>query len=229
MPVMLKPVHAESVRAQAEGCLRDAITGGHLRAGARLIERELCESMGISRPLLREVLRRLEAEKLIVLIPHRGPVVASISIQEARDIYGLRRLLESHAAEQFALLASDAEIKRLAGAVARLGAAARKRSSAEVLKAKTDFYAILLSGARNALVEETLQGLLSRISLLRGTSLMLPERLARSLEEIKALLACIQARDAAGARRTADLHLRKAEEAAMRVLAASLADTPKAA
>lgn len=226
---MLKPVHAESVRARAEGCLRDAITSGHLRAGTKLIERELCEGMGISRPLLREVLRRLEAEKLIVLIPHRGPVVASISVVEARDIYGLRRLLESHAAEQFALLASDAEIKRLAGAVARLSTAARRRSSADVLKAKSDFYAILLLGARNALVQETLQGLLSRISLLRGTSLMLPERLPKSLEEIRALLACIQARDAEGARRTADLHLRHAEEAAVRVLTASLSDTTQAA
>lgn len=229
MPAMLKPVHVESVRARAEDCLRDAITSGQLRAGAKLIERELCEGMGISRPLLREVLRRLEAEKLIVLIPHRGPVVASISIAEARDIYGLRRLLESHAAEQFALLASEAEIKRLAAAVARLGSAARKRSSAEVLKAKTEFYAVLLSGARNALIQETLQGLLSRISLLRGTSLMLPERLPISLEEIQALLACIQARDAAGARRMAEVHLRNAEEAAVRVLAAGLADTSQAA
>jgi len=82
-------------------------------------------------------------------------------------------------------------------------------------------------------IQETLQGLLSRISLLRGTSLMRPERLPASLEEIKTLLACIQARDVAGARRTADLHLRNAEEAAVRVLAASLAaslaDSPRAA
>jgi len=226
---MLKTVHAETVRVRAEDCLREAITSGQLSAGTKLIERELCESMGVSRPLLREVLRRLEAEKLIVLIPHRGPVVASISLEEARDIYGLRRLLESHAAEQFALRASDAEIKRLALAVARLGSAVRKRAAAEVLRAKTDFYAILLSGARNALIQETLQGLLSRISLLRGTSLMLPERLPTSLEEIQALLACIQARDADGARRTADLHLRNAEEAAVRVLAASLADSARAA
>lgn len=229
MPVTLKPVQAESVRVCAETWLRDAITSGSLRSGAKLIERELCASMGISRPLLREVLRRLEAEKLIVLIPHRGPVVASVSIAAARDIYGLRRLLESHAAEQFALRASEAEIKRLATAVARLGSAARKRSAAAVLKAKSDFYAILLAGAGNALVQETLQGLLSRISLLRGTSLMLPERLPRSLEEITTLLACIQARDAAGARSTADLHLRHAEEAAVRVLAAGLADITKAA
>ena len=57
MPTTLNPVQAESVRARAETGLRDAITGGELRAGARLIKRELCASDAkIKRPAAVQVL-----------------------------------------------------------------------------------------------------------------------------------------------------------------------------
>lgn len=216
---LMEPVRAETFRTQVENRLRDAITSGRLEAGQKLVERELCESMGVSRPLLREALRRLEAEKLVLLIPHRGPEVARTSEREAREVYAVRRMLESYAAEEFTRRASDADVTRLSQCVARLVAAGKKKSREGVLQAKTEFYAILLAGAGNALVQEMLAGLLSRVSLLRGTSLMSPERLPRSLDEIAALLECIRKRDASGARRVAEKHVLNAERAALGVLA----------
>ncbi|MDW9247698.1 GntR family transcriptional regulator [Burkholderia cepacia] len=65
-------VRAETLRSQVEGALREAITGGTLAPGARLVERELCERMGVSRTSVREALRKLEAEKLIEMVPHKG-------------------------------------------------------------------------------------------------------------------------------------------------------------
>src|SRR5438067_1583646 len=63
------------VRDEAFDRLRDAIITGHFPPGARLVERELCEAMGVSRTSIREVLRRLEAEKLVRVEPRRGPEV----------------------------------------------------------------------------------------------------------------------------------------------------------
>lgn len=96
MPFSLKLVKPETLRVQVENHLREAIVSGQLKSGEKLIERELCEMLGVSRPSLREALRRLEAEKLIVIVAHRGPEVAVMSMAEARDLYALRRLLESY-------------------------------------------------------------------------------------------------------------------------------------
>jgi DNA-binding GntR family transcriptional regulator len=136
MTTSLKLVKTETLREQVENHLREAIVSGQLKAGEKLIERELCEMLGVSRPSLREALRRLEAEKLIVNVPHRGPVVASITLEEARDLYALRRLLESYAAHEFTRLATDAEIRQLADAVKQLRRAGAKNSRKGVLAAK---------------------------------------------------------------------------------------------
>jgi DNA-binding GntR family transcriptional regulator len=226
MHMTIEPLRAETFRSQVENRLREAITSGRLRAGEKLVERELCESLGISRPLLREALRKLEAEKLIVLIPHRGPEVATIDANEAREIYAVRRVLETLTVQEFTRRASDEDVARLAQAVARLMAAGKKKSREGVLQAKAEFYAILLAGAGNKLVQEMLGGLLSRVSLLRGTSLMSPERLPRSLEEIGAMLDCIRKRDARGAAQVAEKHVLNAERAALEVLVHQQAAIP---
>lgn len=228
MATSLKLVKTETLREQVENHLREAIVSGQLKAGEKLIERELCEMLGVSRPSLREALRRLEAEKLIVNVPHRGPVVASITLEEARDLYALRRLLESYAAHEFTRLATDAEIRQLADAVKQLRRAGAKNSRKGVLSAKASFYGILMAGCRNALVSEILGGLLSRVSLLRSTSLMLPDRLPKSLQEIEALLACIQRRDAVGAQEISTRHVLNAEAAALGVFEQELAAASKA-
>lgn len=217
MSTPMKLVKPETLRAQVENHLRQAIVSGQLKAGEKLIERELCEMMGVSRPSLREALRKLEAEKLIVNVPHRGPEVASITLAEARDLYALRGLLESYAAHEFTRLASDEEIKSLAKVVRRLREAGQKNSTAGVLKAKAEFYSILLGGCGNALVSEILGGLLSRVSRLRSTSLMLPDRLPQSLQEIETLLECIQNRDAKAAQKISHKHVLNAELAALGV------------
>jgi DNA-binding GntR family transcriptional regulator len=217
MTLLLPQVKAETLRSQVENQLRQAIVSGVLTPGQKLVERELCEMLGVSRPSLREALRRLEAEKLIVIVPHRGPEVARMTLAEARDLYAMRRLLEGFAAHEFTRLASDEQVKALAKAVKRLREAGQKNNRAGVLEAKAEFYSILLGGCGNALVQEILGALLSRVSLLRATSLMLPERLPQSLKEIDAMLACIQAKDAAGAQKIADRHVQNAELAALGV------------
>jgi DNA-binding GntR family transcriptional regulator len=213
----------ETLRARVENHLRQAILGGQLKPGEKLIERELCEMMGVSRPSLREALRKLEAEKLIINVPNRGPEVVSITLSEARDIYGLRRVLESYAAHEFARLASAEEIATLGKAVKRLRTAGNKKSRDGVLKAKAEFYNTLLGGCGNSLVREVLDGLLSRVSLLRSTSLMLPDRLPKSLDEIDDLLDCIKRRDSKGAQEISRQHVLSAESAALSVFEQQMA------
>ena len=64
---------AAPIRSQVVEMLRAAITGGQFTPGQRLVEKDLCDSMGVSRPSVREALRQVESEGLIVTIPNRGP------------------------------------------------------------------------------------------------------------------------------------------------------------
>ena len=214
-------VRPETLRHQVENVLRQAIMSGRFAPGARLIERELCESLGVSRTSVREALRKLEAEKLVRSVPHKGPIVAVISPQEASELYALRGLLEGFAAQEFARLASDAAIAQFGEAAKELRTQATAQDQAGVLKAKTALYEVLLDNCGNALVKEVLNSLYSRVNLLRATSLMHPDRLPSSLREIDKLYKALKARDADEAQALARLHVANAEKAAMRMLGES--------
>ena len=78
--------------------LKEAIFTGVLKPGDRLIELELSASLGVSRPILREAIRGLQAERLCEITPHRGAQIPILSWTEAEQIYYTRALLEGEAA-----------------------------------------------------------------------------------------------------------------------------------
>lgn len=79
--------------------LRQAILRGELEPGERLMEIHLAERLGVSRTPIREAIRKLELEGLVVMIPRRGAVVASITEKDLKDVLEVRRTLEILAAE----------------------------------------------------------------------------------------------------------------------------------
>src|SRR5215472_11886688 len=85
----------QSLRSMTVASLRKAILSLHFKPGEKLTERELCELTGVSRPLMREALRDLEAQGLISNVPHRGPAVAMLTREQgfsdivADNWYGL--------------------------------------------------------------------------------------------------------------------------------------------
>lgn len=209
----------DTLRRQIENAVRQAILSGKYAPGARLIERELCEDLGVSRTSLREALRKLEAEKLVEIIPHKGPVVAIITLEEARELYALRGLLEGFAAHEFAGKGSDEAIAEFARGAKLLRQSAESGDTGKVLEAKTSLYSIMLGNCGNNLVQEVLQSLFSRINILRATSLMHPNRISNSLAEIDALAEALSRRDAPEAQRIAALHVQNACIIALQLLA----------
>ncbi|WP_430334395.1 GntR family transcriptional regulator [Rhodococcus sp. ACT016] len=79
--------------------IRQAIVEGRYRPGQRLIEQRIAEEFSLSRTPVREALRRLEAEGLVLSEPNRGAVVRTLSMADVSDLYGLRARLEAYAAE----------------------------------------------------------------------------------------------------------------------------------
>lgn len=95
----LSAVVARSLRDEVEDVLRQAIWRGDLRPGEHLNEAVLSDRLGVSRPPLREVIRTLEAEGLVVSRPRRGAYVKQLSGDDVLEIYSVRCTLEAMAAD----------------------------------------------------------------------------------------------------------------------------------
>ena len=90
-----------SLRSRAVASIRKAIFSLHYKPGERLTEKGLCALTGVSRSLMREALRDLQAQGLIQNLQHRGAVVVSLTRKDAQEIYELRSALEPMAARLF--------------------------------------------------------------------------------------------------------------------------------
>ncbi|MFA7666729.1 MAG: GntR family transcriptional regulator [Burkholderiaceae bacterium] len=198
--------------------LRDAIVSGALPPGHRLVETDLCARLGVSRPSLREALRQLEAERLVCITPYKGPSVASMSWQEAANIYEVRALLEGHAVFLFAERADAQALAELRQALEAFEAAVRDADAAGLLRWTGAFYDVILRGCANEIIAETIIGLLARINLLRARSMSLHGRSRFSARELRAIYTAIRRRDPAGARDAAIQHVHNARAAAQQAL-----------
>ncbi|HWK94817.1 MAG TPA: GntR family transcriptional regulator [Pseudolabrys sp.] len=210
---------ATSLRLLVENRLRSAIANGLFKPGQRLIERELCEQTGVGRTSIREALRQLEAEGLVTTIPHRGPVVSTITVEEAAQLYDLRALLEGYAGRECARRRDPAIIARLREQFVRMGEVAGDPDRGNLLTAKTEFYAALLESCGNIFVERFLKMLLNRVTVLRMTSMTQAHRIGHSLKEIEAILVAIENGDEDGAERACVLHIQNAAKVALEALA----------
>jgi DNA-binding GntR family transcriptional regulator len=212
-----------TVRAIVARKLREAIMSGNLKPGQRLVERELCEMMGVSRPSIREALRLLEADGLVNTVPHRGPMVSTISLEEARQLYAARAVLEGYAGRECARLHDPAVVRKIGEALGRMKVALAESDMIAVLEAKTDFYAALIGGCQNAFIERMLKPLHDRITLLRITSMSHPKRVNKSLREVTAIWRAIQSGDEDLAERCCVDHIKAAAVAALDMIERSMA------
>lgn len=210
--------HPHPVRQHVEDQLRDAITHGAFLPGSHLSDRVLCEHFGVSRSIVREAVRLMEAEGLVCVIRHRGPFVAELSAAEAVQIYEIRGALEALAGAGFAERASDEERAELRQAYEHLAAMGPTSGRQALLDVKRRFYDVLLRGCRNAHVARMLGQLLNRNMQLRATSLSDPARLPYTIQEIRRIVEAVEQRDPEGASNACRDHVRAAAAVALRVL-----------
>ena len=93
--------------------LRQAILRGELQPGERLLEIHLANKLGVSRTPIREAIRKLELEGLVLMIPRKGAVVAEITEKSLRDVLEVRRALEELAMKLACEKILDEEIEEL--------------------------------------------------------------------------------------------------------------------
>jgi DNA-binding GntR family transcriptional regulator len=211
---------AAPVRQKVFETLRGAITSGRFRPGQRLIEKELCDLMGVSRPPVREALRHLESEGLVETIPNRGPIVTRVRYEHAVSIYQVRASLEALAAELFATNATDDDLRRLQQALDELIAAMLGKNLEKVIEKKDQFYSALFAGSGNVMIGMILRTMNARVTFLRRISLSSPDRGAQTIRELQAALVALARRDGTTASEAMRTHVVEASKVALASLSA---------
>jgi DNA-binding GntR family transcriptional regulator len=202
------------LRELAAEKLKEAIVMGLIKPGERLVEATLAKRMGVSRPSIREALSQLAAEKLVTMTPNRGPSVATISWDDAAQIYSVRNLLEGEAAFLFAQRAKKADLVLMARALRDFERAIAHLDTAKLLSSTEDFYQVILDGCGNRILVEILQGLNARIGVLRFRSMSRAGRARHSHSEMIAMLLAFEQRDPQAARQATSYHVSAAAAAA---------------
>ncbi|GAB3736140.1 GntR family transcriptional regulator [Nocardiopsis nanhaiensis] len=190
--------------------IRRMILGGELLPGDRVVENQLTADLGISRPPLREALRRLEHEGLIRQFAHRGAVVTPLSLHDVYEIVTLRQQLE-HLAIDLAFPVSEPErLERCWRELRRMEVAADIRDEAELSDAKFDFHSAVIGLSGHRRLEETYRSLQMQMKLCmalnRSSRAHRNESPAGVIMRHRALLRVIQQGDPAAVREAMDCH-----------------------
>jgi GntR family transcriptional regulator, trigonelline degradation regulator len=210
--------HPPLRRDQAFERLRDAIITGHFAPGARLIERELCEAMGVSRTSIREVLRRLEAEQLIEVEPRKGPIVARLTRKQVEEIYEVRAMLEAAIVRRFTVEASAENIAALKRIYETLSRVRDQGDVVAIVNTTRQFIEYMMGVVDHELIGDMLRKLNARISVARVLAISVPGRLQQSARELEIVMEAIERRDAEGAAQSLMTYVRNAGEAALKHL-----------
>jgi len=184
--------------------LREQIFNRELEPGSWIDEQRLAVEYGISRTPLREALKVLAVEGLVTMKVRRGAYVTEMSRDDVRQVYHLLSLLESDAAAEVAVKATDAELAELRSLHDQLEDAVDKRDRFFLLNEA--FHMLLLSVARNRWREQIVQDLRKVMKLNRHHSLFTQGRLTESLSEHRAIMRALEARDASAAEQLMRAH-----------------------
>jgi DNA-binding GntR family transcriptional regulator len=184
--------------------LREAITGGHLRANDPLLQDEIAAQLRVSHIPVREALRQLQSEGLVTYQPNRGATVSALTADEIREIYDIRTILETAAVRRAAPRLDGATLARAARI---LDAAEAATDAATWGSLDVDFHQLIYDLDGRPRLQELIAGLLRRVDRYWLThGLMLRHR--REFErEHRALLAALESRDAEGTARLLADHL----------------------
>jgi GntR family transcriptional regulator, trigonelline degradation regulator len=199
------------VRTQVASNIRNAIIDGRLKPGERLNERSLSEKFGVSRPLLREAVRQLEAERLVEVVPNRGPIVRTLTEAETADLVDLCARLEGLCARYFVQRGSNEDVNRLRSSLLNFEReAAIGGTTVSVRHAKAEYYEAFLNGCHSEMLADAVNRYNAQLSQYWASAVGSPERSAQGLKELRQILRSIEDRDPDGASAAAENYVHHA-------------------
>jgi DNA-binding GntR family transcriptional regulator len=198
--------------------IRGAIISGMLKPGERLMEVQLAEKMGVSRTPIREAIRKLELEGLVIMIPRKGAYVADLSIKNITDVLEVRAALEGLASGLAALRMTEEEIKELELIARHFEQAMNSNDVEGIIQTDIEFHEKIFKSTRNEKLQQLANSLMEQVQRFR---VMYVNQSAKSVNLIKEhykIVEAISVRNRAMAENIAKIHIQNAEKDMMRML-----------
>jgi DNA-binding GntR family transcriptional regulator len=175
--------------------LTDQIVRGAMPPGARLIEEALARQYRVSRPPIREALRILDGNGLVVITPRRGARVVKINPKDVADIYACRAALAGVAARLAAIHMDQVELRALGRLVSEMRGAASAGDLEGYFLRNVAFHEEVARASRNSRLVQLLKTLGAQVLLMRHASLAIPGRIPQSMRAHARLLRAFMSRD----------------------------------
>ena len=188
-----------------------AIVEHRLAPGAKLTEQKIAGIYGVSRTIVRQALFQLARDHLVTLEPARGAFVAQPSVEEARQVFAVRRALERHLVDEFCAKATTADFRALRSHLRQEQAVVGRIDVAGRTRLLGDFHVLMAERIGNAVLAQILSELISRCALI--TLMYQSSRAAQlSSDEHVGIVDALEARDAGRAAALMEAHLRDTED-----------------
>lgn len=187
--------------------LRTAILDGDLKPGERVMEVQLAEKLGVSRTPVREAIRKLELEGLLVMIPRKGAYVADVSIKDVLNVLEVRASLEGLAASLAAERITEEEIESLKLSAKEFEEMNKLNDRDGMVEKDTEFHTVLLNASRNNKLISIVEGLSDYVQRFRVIYFTEYSEAKNIMEDHKAILDAINERDAKKAKKVAQDHI----------------------
>lgn len=195
--------------------------GGTLVPGQKLREAELCLKYEASRATVREALRILEAERLIDLIPNRGPFVAKLTLREIDEIEDVWSMLTGEAVYRFSKRCNSDDLAQLDRYVEELKQAVADGQPLAQLAATNNFFYYIIRKTPNRILQDFIISTVIRLNFLRSQTLLQEGWSAFYVEEIERIVEALRARSPDSARNAVSNHITTVCAAAKEVAAGS--------
>jgi len=187
--------------------LRRRIVEGDLAPGEKISEKALCLAYGVSRTPLREALKVLAREGLVVLTPHRGAHVSMLTVADLEQAFPVIGALEALAGELACARATDEEISKISLLHLKMLSAWKTRDRKKYFRLNQRIHEALAEAARNPVLDQIRSTLDGRVSRARYFANISTPRWDQAMAEHEAILAALKARDGARLGRILKEHL----------------------
>lgn len=187
--------------------IKRAIITGELKPGERLMEVQLAEKLGVSRTPVREAIRKLELEGLVVMVPRKGAFVSDVSLKDIIDVFEVRETLEGLASYLAAERITKEEIDNLTEILRRTKENVEKGDNQGIIECDVKFHDAVFNASRNEKLIQIMANLQEHIHRFRIIYVNMAERANRLVEEHGELLNAIKSGNAQQARKLAVKHI----------------------
>ena len=195
--------------------LRQAILTGELKPGERLMEIHLANRLGVSRTPIREAIRKLELEGLVIMIPRRGAEVAKITEKSMQDVLEVRRALDALSVELACERISDEELSQLKNACDEFEKATHTKDPKQIAQADVALHDIIVKATGNERLVQLVSNLSEQMYRYRFEYIKDASKHQRLIEEHRIIFESIKNKDKATASETSKLHIDNQEASVM--------------